>query len=273
MQQIFNFVIRNKTFLCFLLLFGFAFLFTIQSHSYHKSRFINSANTISGGVYGTFANITGYFKLKRDNEVLLEENRRLRTQLFNIEKELDTIFVDTNYVDRNFKFIAADIYKNSYSGLDNYLLINKGSNDGVEQDFGVITSKGIVGIIDNTSKNYATALSILNRKSRINAQLKTSNHIGSLRWDGKSPEFAQLTDVSKFAPIKQGDTIVTGGQSSIFPQGIGIGTIATFKVDEGGDTYTINVKLFNDMTNIGHVYVVENLDADEIRQLENRNNE
>ena len=168
---------------------------------------------------------------------------------------------------------SADIYKNSYSALDNYLLLNKGQRAGVRQDFGVITSKGIVGIIENTSNNYATVLSILNRKSRINAQLKSTNHIGSLRWNGVSPEFAQLVDVSKFAPIKVGDTIVTGGQSSIFPKGIGIGMIENFKTDQGGDTYTIEIKLFNDMTNIGHVYIVENLDADEIMTLENEINE
>ncbi|WP_411767869.1 rod shape-determining protein MreC [Winogradskyella sp. A3E31] len=273
MQQIFNFVIRNKTFLLFLLLFGFAVSLTIQSHSYHKSQFINSANGISGGIYGTFGSIGDYFGLKEDNELLLEENKRLRNQLFNLEQNLDSTFIDTSYTDKSFRFISADVYKNSYSSTNNYLLLNKGKRDGVKQDFGVITSNGIVGIIENTSNGYATTLSILNTKSKINAQLKSSNHIGSLTWNGDSPEFAQLIDVSKFAPVKEGDTIVTGGQSSIFPPGIGIGTIANFTTDIGGDTYTINVKLFNDMTNIGHVYIVENLDIEEIRTLENTINE
>ena len=110
---------------------------------------------------------------------------------------------------------------------------------------------------------------VLNRKSRINAKLKSTNHIGSLKWNGKSPEFTQLIDVSKFAPVKVGDTIVTGGQSSIFPQGIGIGTIDSFETDISGDTYNINVKLFNDMTNIGTVYILQNLDAEEIKTLQN----
>ncbi|WP_369997567.1 rod shape-determining protein MreC [Winogradskyella sp.] len=268
MQQIINFVIRNKTFLLFLLLFSIALALTIQSHSYHRSKFINSANGLTGGVYGFVNSIDKYFDLERENKRLSEENQRLREQLYNSETTSDITIIDTSYSEGRYKVILADVYKNSYSLTNNYLTINKGKNDSVKQDFGVITSKGIVGIIDNTSKNYATVLSILNKKSRINAKLKTSNHIGSLTWNGTSPEYTQLIDVSKFAPVKEGDTIVTGGQSAIFPKGIGIGTIESFETDISGDTYTIQVKLFNDMTNIGTVYILENLDKEEIKTLE-----
>ena len=116
-------------------------------------------------------------------------------------------------------------------------------------------------------------LSILNTKSRINAQLRSSNHIGSLIWNAKSSSIVQLTDISKFAPVKQGDTIVTGGQSSIFPQGIPIGLVDSFVLDISGDAYTIDIKLFNDMTNLSHIYILENLDTEEIKQLENPVNE
>jgi rod shape-determining protein MreC len=133
---------------------------------------------------------------------------------------------------------------------------------------GIITSKGIVGIIDNSTKNYSGVISILNTKSRINAQLKNSNHIGSLIWNTKSPEYVQLIDISKFAPVKVGDTIITGGQSSIFPKGIPIGTIDNFAIDIKGDMYTLNIKLFNDMTNIGHVFIITNSDTEEIKSLE-----
>ncbi len=149
------------------------------------------------------------------------------------------------------------------------MTINVGKNDSVTEDLGVITSKGIVGIIDNISKNYARVLSVLNTKSKINAQLKSTDHIGSLTWNGKSPQVVQMIDVSKFAPVKQGDTITTGGQSAIFPKGIPIGKIDSFVLDPGGDTYTITVSLFNDMTSLAHAYVIKNRDAAEIRQLEN----
>jgi rod shape-determining protein MreC len=274
MQQIINFVIRNKTFLLFLLLFGISIAFTIQSHSYHKSKFINSANFITGGIYKKANGINQYFNLKEENQILVEENKKLKSLLFNIVSDtLNDISIDTSNFDTPFKLIAAKVYNNDYSNTDNYLTLSKGKKDSIRQDFGVITSKGIIGIINNTSTNFSTVLSILNTKSRINAQLKNSNHIGSLIWNAKSPEFTQLTDISKFAPIKIGDTIVTGGQSSIFPKDIPIGEIESFTLDIGGDTYTVQVRLFNDMTNIGHVFIIENLYAEEIKSLENASNE
>jgi rod shape-determining protein MreC len=269
MQQIINFVIRNKTFLLFLLLFGISLTLTIQSHSYHRSKFINSANALTGGVYGTFNSIGKYFNLKDKNKILAEENTRLRNQLLNLSRSNDSAYTDSSYLRTSYKVISAEVYKNSYSSSDNYLTINRGKNDNVKEDFGVISSKGIIGIIDNTSNNYATVLSILNTNSKINAKIKATNHLGSLEWDGKSPYFTQLVDVSKFAPIKIGDTIETGGQSAIFPKGIGIGTIEKFETDISGDTYNIEVKLFNDMTNLGTVYIIENLDKEEIFNLKN----
>lgn len=268
MQQIINFVIKNKTFLLFLLLFSIAFALTIQSHSYHRSKFINSANGLTGGVYGTMNSIDQYFDLQDENEILAEENRKLRELLYNPQGILDSVYIDTTYSSGKYKVVKADVYKNSYSLTNNYLTINKGKKDSLQQDFGVITSKGIVGIIDNTSKNYATVLSILNKNSRINAKLKSTNHKGSLTWNGKSPQIVQLEDISNFAPVKVGDTIETGGESAIFPKGIGIGTIESFITDVTGDTYTLEIKLFNDMTNIGTVYVLENLDKAEIETLE-----
>ncbi|MFC4723479.1 rod shape-determining protein MreC [Geojedonia litorea] len=273
MQQIVNFVIRNKTFLLFLLLFCVSLGLTIQSHSYHKSKFINSANFLSGGIYNTTSNIRAYFSLKKQNEVLIDENKRLKSILFNSDQhEVDNSALDST-IDFNFKFNSANVIKNSYAASKNYLTIDKGQNDSIVQDLGVITSKGIVGIIDKASSNYARILSILNTKSRINAQLKSTDHIGSLTWNAKSPEFVQLIDISKFAPVRKGDTIITGGQSSIFPKGILIGLIDSYTLDASGDTYTVNVKLFNDMTNIGHVYIIKNKDFNEIRSLQNQRDE
>jgi len=128
-------------------------------------------------------------------------------------------------------------------------------------------------VIDKTSKNYATVVSILNMKSRINAKIKKSNHFGSLMWDGKSTGFVQLIDVPRLASVRKGDTIVTGGQSVIFPEGIGIGTISKVYTDEETHYYTLDIKLFNDMTNLGHVYIIKSKDREEIINLEKKENE
>ena len=275
MQQIINFVIRNKTFLLFLLLFGVSIGLTIQSHSYHKSKFINSANFITGGIYEGASGISDYFNLRSQNDILLEENNQLRSQLLNQNEAIATnsSFIDTMSYQGQYRVQSAKVINNNYSASKNYITLNKGEKDSIKEDLAVITSKGIVGIIDNTSNGYSRVLSILNRKSSINAQLKSTNHIGSLEWDARSSEMVQLSDISKFAPVKEGDTIVTGGQSSIFPQGILIGTIDSFVLDISGDTYTVQVKLFNDMTNLGHVYIIENLDREEIQQLESTDDE
>ncbi len=272
MQQIINFILRNKNFLLFLLLFIISFFLTIQSHTYHKSKFIGSANFLSGGIYNSAHNISQYFNLKKQNQILIEENNLLRNTLFNQDRlTLDSISIDTSKFSKGFMFIPASLIKNSYSSSNNSLLVDKGKKNGIKEDFGVITSKGLIGIIDNTSNSYSRVVSILNTKSRINAQLKKSDHFGTLMWDGMSPEIVQLMDVPKIAPIQIGDTIITGGRSTIFPKGIPIGHVTSFQLDNAEDFYEISVKLFNDMTNIGHVYIIENLRAEEILNLENIN--
>lgn len=266
MQQIISFFIKNKNFLLFAFLFFIAFFLTIQSHSYHNSKLVSSTNFFSGGIYSLKSNITGYFDLKKQNEVLLEENNRLRQQfeaLHNseINNEIDTLLT------KSFKFTGAKIINNVYGKTNNNLTINKGSNDSLKIDMGVITSKGLVGIINKVSGNYARVQSILNSNSQVNAQLKKSKHFGFLTWNAKDPNVVQLIEIPKLAPVTKGDTIITGGNSSIFPKGILIGTVLDFSIGDK-DSYTIDVKLFNDMTNLSHVYVIENPNKKEIVQLE-----
>ncbi|MHA7941977.1 rod shape-determining protein MreC [Formosa sp. 3Alg 14/1] len=273
MQQILNFIIRNKNFLLYLLLFSLSVFFTIQTHSYHKSKFINSANFLSGGIYTRLNNINQYLDLKTQNENLSEENARLRNRLQNHHLSIEEDFVDTTSFNGTYLFRPVRVIKNSYSATTNILLIDKGLNDSVQQDFGLITPKGILGIVDKTSNNYATVISILNSKSKISAQLKKTNHFGTLTWDGRSPKTVQLIDIPKIAPIEIGDTIVTSGRSVIFPKGIQVGTIESYNLDAAENNYEINVTLFNDMTNIEHAYIIEHLDAPEINNILNLSNE
>ncbi|HLT54341.1 MAG TPA: rod shape-determining protein MreC [Flavobacteriaceae bacterium] len=269
MQQIINFIIRNKAFLLYVLLLSVSLLLTIQSHSYHKSKFLNSANFLSGGVYSLTHGVTQYFDLKEQNKALAEENNRLKEWIYINGSTIDSMKMDSLTTASIFKFTTATVIKNSFSATNNYLTINKGKRDSIFQDFGVISAKGIVGIVDNSSRKYARVMSVLNTNSRINAQLKKTNHFGTLTWNGKSFETVQLIDIPKQAPVKPGDTIVTGGLSTIFPKGILIGSVQDFALDETGNYYIVEVKLFNDMTNLGHVHVIENKDAKEINALDN----
>lgn len=269
MQQIINFILRNKSFLLFALLFGVSLALTIQSHSYHKSKFINSANFLSGNVYKTTHGITQYFDLKKQNEILSDENKKLKELIYaNTGIQIDTTAIDSFSFPSNFKFTKATVIKNSYGATNNYLTINKGTRDSILQDYGVISSKGIVGIVDNTSRKFASVMSVLNTNTRINAQLKKTDHFGTLKWDAKSPEIIQLIDIPKQAPVTAGDTIITGGRSTIFPKGVPIGTVISYELDETGNYFIVQLRLFNDMTNLGYVYIIENLDVKEINALE-----
>ncbi len=268
MQQIFNFIFKNSSRLLFLLLLLVSLVLTIQSHSFHKSKVISSANFLSGGVYERINRISEYLNLQTQNEILATENARLKSLLFNIKDSTLVPKIDSIKGVDKVNIIVSKVIHNSYNVYENYITINSGEKEGVKSDMGVINSAGIIGIVDRTSQNYATIVSILNRKSQINAKIKKTNHFGSLIWDGKSTGFVQLIDVPRLAAIRKGDTIVTGGQSVIFPENINIGTIDKIFIDNQTNYYTLNVKLFNDMTNLGHVYIIKSKNREEIINLE-----
>jgi rod shape-determining protein MreC len=270
MQQIVNFVLKNSNRLLFLLLLVISLSLTIQSHSYHKSKMISSANFFTGGIYEKVNNIDEYFSLRAQNDELALENARLKSLLFNQKDTTKLPKIDSIKGVKKTDIIVSKVIRNSYSAFENYLTINSGSSSGIKPNMGVINSAGIIGIVDNTSKDYATIISILNVKSQINAKIKKSNHFGSLVWNAKSTGFVQLIDVPRLAGVRKGDTIVTGGQSIIFPENIGIGTIDKVYIDNVTNYYTLDIKLFNDMTNLGHVYIIKNKDAEEISNIENQ---
>ena len=265
MQQIINFIIRYKNFLLYLFLLMVSLGFTIQSHSYHQSSFFNSSSWITGNIYKTSYGITSYFDLDEENKKLVEENQRLRHLLFNQESN-DSLVIDA--IQATYTVTTAQVIKNSYADSRNYITINKGEKDSVKRDMGVITSKGILGIVENTSNHYATVQSILNVNSNINAKLKNTNHFGSLVWNEEAYNMVQLIDIPKLVPLIVGDTIVTGGMSSVFPDNIPIGTIKKFELDNAQGFWRIDISLFNDMTNIKNVYIVNNTNRLEILELE-----
>jgi len=266
-QQIIFFFIRNKNFLLFGVLFLVSLALTIRSHSFHSTKFTSSANFLSGGIYSAKSNVTGYFGLREENQKLLDENKYLRKLLTNPKDLSEIKILDSSDAPTKFNFITAKVINNTYSKTKNLLTIEKGLNDGINIDMGVITTNGIVGIVNSTSKNYATVQSVLNTNSQINARLKNSNHFGSLVWNTKNPNIVQLTDINRLAPVKIGDSIITDGKSTIFPEGLPIGTIKIFELGKN-DSYNLDIQLFNDMTNLKHVYIIENTEAEEIKTLE-----
>lgn len=268
MQQVIFFFIRSRSLLLFIFLFSISIYLTIQAHSFHSTKYVNSSSSIVGGIQNRSNAVREYFHLKSENELLQEENAYLRG-LLHKDKWHDLNKVDSIGNNFTYQFLPAKVTSNSYNKSRNILTINKGSVDGVQVDMGVITSNGIVGIVNKTSRNYATVQSILNTNSQINAKLKKTHHFGILIWDKiRDPYHAQLIDIPRHTKFSVGDTIVTGGRSTIFPEGIPIGVIDEYVLEEINNAYIIRVKLFADMTSLHSVYLIHNFDYQEILNLE-----
>ncbi|GAA0872407.1 rod shape-determining protein MreC [Gangjinia marincola] len=269
MQQIIDFLIRYRNAVVYLLLLSLALFFTIQAHSYHQSKVISSTNSLTGGLLSWSNNLGDYFDLKDQNELLLNENKRLRNQLSASKEKIKRITVtDSIPVDTTYRYRSAQVIANNYSLRDNYITLDKGNENGFSKDMGIISSKGIVGVVEDASERYSRVISILNSNLEINVGLKKSSHYGSMSWNGKDPNTIQLTDINRLAPVAKGDTIITAGKSLIFPKGIPVGTIKDYTLDQSQTYFLIEIRLFNDMTNLDQVYAIEHLKKEEIRSLE-----
>lgn len=275
MQQIVNFFIKYKYFLFFLLLEIVALSLTIQNNSYHKSKFVNSANIVSGGILSKVNSFREYNNLDEYNQQLLNENTRLKNIIE--QQKIDTInqvfgHTDTTKYHQRFLYLNGNVKDNQYHKKYNYLLINRGAKDGVLFDQAVVNSKGIIGITQTVSDNYTIVQSILNGNSKINVRLTKSLHFGTLEWNGKDYNTMQIVDLPIQSNIQKGDTIITGGKSIIFPEGIPVGVINDFQV-ENNDYRFVNVKLFNDMSAIGPIDIIISLHKEEVKKLKQQSNE
>ena len=276
MQQLINFIQKYRYFLFFLFLELIAFQLIINNLSFHKSKFISSASSITGGFYNKINTISDYFQLDIENKELLNENLILRNKLEKLSQNMDTvavskIFNKTKFSQR-YSYFQGRVEKNQFRNNYNFLTINLGEKDSITPEMGAINSKGILGITENVLQSYSRVRSILNKNSKINAKLKNSNYFGTLTWDGLDYNITQLMDIPRQAKLKVGDTIITGGMSSIFPEGIPIGRVNNI-VNELSIKRIINIQLFNDMSNLKNIYVVKDFDKQQLMNLEKSSNE
>ncbi|MGO1751561.1 MAG: rod shape-determining protein MreC [Psychroflexus sp.] len=268
MQQIFNFLIKYKAGLVFIGLLILGLSLTVKAHDYQNSKIISAANGVTGNLFQMKTNVSDYFRLASQNEVLLQENKNLQEELYQYrQQQLPKIDTSVVFNDTIFKVYTSKVIANNYSHTDNYLLLNSGDKDGLEPGMAVLSSLGVVGITEQVSANFTRVISILNRNISINAKLKKSNHFGTLTWVGEDPYIVNLIDVPRSAKVNVGDTITTGGKSFIFPGEVLIGTVKGFELDLNRGYYDIQIKLFNDMTDLGEIYVVKRKDKEEAMEL------
>ena len=262
MQRIIYFLNRNKELILFLSLLFFCFYLNISHNQYNKSKFINSSNSFFSFFFETKRNISKYFDLEYQNKILVNENSKLKKQLFNNSNEK---IGSPNQ--KKFDVTPASVIKNSYDKQYNFLTINVGSSKKIKIDNGVISSNGVIGIVDKVSEKYARVISILNKNFLLNAKHKKTNFFGIISWNGSDYQKVQLKDIPKRAEISIGDSIVTGGNSLIFPKGILVGTVESYKLDLSENYIEIEVLLSTDLRNLDNVYILNNNNFDEIISL------
>jgi len=264
---------RSEVLLIFLVLLALGLTVTQSSHQ--KAVWLSSSGNLMGSIHRFTNNTAAYFTLKKRNNKLQEKNAELRASLY--QAQFEKALIDGSFATSDtltpYEVIPAKVVKNSVLRKRNYITLNKGSQQGVTPDMAVISDQGVIGIVEQVSENYATVMSLLHEESSINASIKESSYFGSLVWNGKKLDRCQLYDIPKTASIQIGDSIVTGGMSSIFPPGILIGQISQFSVPQNSSFYTIEVSLNNEMPNLSQVYIINHRNQTERRTLESLNDE
>lgn len=238
-----------------------------------KSWFGKAGQGFSSWIWGGTQKISDYFSLSEQNEKLAAENNRLTILLAHkndslSRDSLSRLIVPNNTVG-NFKYIPAGITKISDNSQHNYMILDKGSKDGIKEGSGIITAKGAIGIIDAVSENYSYARSFKNHQMSISARIGTDGSVGTMSWDGRSRNKALLREIPHHIILSPGDTVYTSGYSSIFPANIPLGTTGAAKIVNGA-TYEIEITLFEDLGSLRYAIVVGNLGNEEIKKLEKR---
>ena len=277
MRNLLNFFLKYNYWFLFILLEVISFALLFRFNNYQGSAFFTSSNQVAGMAYEAANNVTGYFHLKSINDDLVQKNVELELQMERLRSALMDLTSDSTGLERmksdalkGYDIYRANVINNSLTHVDNYITLDKGENDGIRSEMGVINGSGVVGIVYHTSSNYSVVIPILNSKSSISCKIKRSDYFGFLKWDGGSSEYATVKDMPRHSLFSLGDTIVTSGHSAVFPGGIPIGTVEDMSDSHDGLSYLLKVKLFTDFGRLNDVRVIAQKGQEEQLELEQK---
>ena len=277
MRNLLNFFLKYNYWFLFILLEVISFALLFRFNNYQGSAFFTSSNQLAGMAYEAANNVTGYFHLKSINDDLVQENMELELQMEHLRKALMELTSDSTGLERmksdalkGYDIYRANVINNTLTHVDNYITIDKGENDGIRSEMGVINGSGVVGIVYHTSANYSLVIPVLNSKSSISCKIKRSDYFGFLKWDGGSSMYATVKDMPRHSLFSLGDTIVTSGHSAVFPGGIPIGTVEDISDSHDGLSYLLKVKLFTDFGRLNDVRVIAQKGQEEQMELEQK---
>jgi len=270
MRNLLAFFKRIRILLLFLLLEILALLMTFNKSTFHNAASYQFFMGISSRVMTVRSNIISFINLREENEQLVQENIRLRSKhksSFILSDQRVFTKNDTLYR-QQFEYLTANAIQYTTNYRDNYVTLDKGSDQGIEPGMGVFSPGGVVGIVEATSKNYCLVKSMLHSEVNISTQIKGKGVTGTSSWDGENYAFATLSDVPTHIKLKKGDTLVTSSFSSIFPAGIPVGYIDSYNTDATRAFYKIKFLIAADFGDLTTVYIVRNLIKDELEELE-----
>lgn len=274
MRNLWVFINRYGTFFLFILFFGGSIILVVRNNTFQRASAINSSNQVIGSIYQQVDYLKGYLSLNETNLTLARENAALRALLKSSnydDKVISDIARDSTQLPE-YSYIQARVINNSVNQKNNYITVNRGSRHGVKKGMGVISSKGIVGIVLNVSENFSTIQSLLHSDTKISASLAKSQAFGSLIWGTQSydPQKALLRDIPNHVKVEKNEQVVTSG-FSLFPPGIVIGTVLETGISSGSSFLDISVLLSNDFSTLRYVYIIVDQYSAEKKALEIQN--
>ena len=269
MQNILLLFARFGSHITFVFLSAICFLLIVNYNQTQKSIFLNSSNYYANKLDAKTSKWQSYLSLQEVNDSLAMHNSTLMEKFINIQSPIP------DYSDTTFQYdiLPSSVIRSTFHLRNNHMTLKIGAKAGVKKDMGVISENGILGIVREVNDQFAHVISVLNSQTRISCSVKSFAYPGNLIWKDLDPNFMHLESIPKHVDISIGDTIVTNGFSTIFPQNLVVGTIAAFKVEKGSSNYNIKVKLTNNIPNTKIAYVIQNNFAEEQKKLEKIENE
>ncbi len=265
MRNLVAFFLKHQFFSLFVILETIALVMLSYSYSYQRMLRFNAVSDVSGTLFADYHAITDYFHLKEENKTLLQENGRLFNMLLAGMLETDTGNLKTE--DSSYVYIPAVVLRNTVNRNNNYIVLDKGKDDGIEKEMGIVSDNGIAGIIIGVSKHYAVALSLLNTHAHISARIKKNHQLVNVVWDEQHDTNGEVVDIPAHVLLSEGDTIVTSGNSFIFPAGLNVGVISRFEKSRNNSLNKAGLKFSTDFNSLYYVYIIKNLHKKEKLKL------
>jgi rod shape-determining protein MreC len=260
MERLFLFVYQNRAFFTFIALELVCAWLIVTNNHYQGAKFFNSSNGIVATMNNFSQGVRDYFQLREVNQMLAEENAALKekiNQQVQFAAALDsTGLVQDSVLIKQYEFESAKVVNNHVDFFKNYLTIDKGEDKGLVPGMAVISPLGVVGKVKLVSNHFAVVTSLLHVDVMVSARLKSTEHFGTVQWDGLNPDIVEFKYIPRHVKPLVGDSVITSGYA-IFPDGIMIGTVAEVNLRDEALFYDLKVKLSQDFRKLSFVTIVK----------------